>query len=1087
MPTPQDIVFARFAQDYGLLSDEEADRCWREQDAARARGEFLGFPEAAERLGVLSPYQKAGIAVLIREAGQKDGGAATRESDSSASSAPSAVSVASGSAVPAARHVAPVSEGPLPTPDAAGEAARGAAKPATGAETVADPPREGAMQAGSGLSGRAVVGDYTILRELGRGGMGIVYEAVQLKLNRRVALKVLSERGLDLEAFQRLKREALATAKLNHENVVRVYDFGVAEGLPYFTMEFVPGASLVKLVGRPEVTFERAARLMLQAAEGLKAAHAAGIVHRDIKPGNLLVTESDRVVVTDFGLARDSASATITQSNQVMGTPRYMSPEQANGVRDDVDHRTDVYSLGATLYELATGKPIFEEKDGHIFHQVLFRDPKSPRKHRPDIPLDLETIMLKATAKDAKGRYAGMAEFAEDLRRFVAGEGIRARRRSVVERVWRGVRGNRRAVGVVAVAVVVVAVIIWGLVAEAGRRSEVAEREGRRRKALELVQQAEEVAKRIEISVPETATLAEELEAARKAFAPLAKAIALAKEAVGLGGGDPIALSCLAHLYLRSGEYSLAIEALEAWIKVSPEDDLPSYLLGRALHESVLTKAAIEQLGRVVERAQEPLLTLARSRLELIRQRPADALALVDGSPRTPPYQAEILRVLGLVLSSTGNADDLAPALENVLRCIGRGQATSADYRFLGRLNRDCNHIDEARSAYLLAMAHHPYPGRLLLERTILFGNTARGLAALDYYVAIYPQEAGGYMNRAEINLAMGQPTAAEQDLAHAATLSPDDPFIVLRLMNLYKKWRGTKSASDYYARPEVQAALAPEKCIGTQAVYIAMLSCLLEFEELPDLGRHFELGSQLFQDDASFNYLHGQYLHRAKDYDGAIRLLTRAVTLAPYKVKAYVWLSRSYSRKGDLRQSIRSLSQAIQVAPDDRDLYVKRGLTYLVGLDLPRGLRDLEHAALMFPLDEVESIRDSLLSGEAGGVIETRDERLVQLTRQLMPKLSDGLCKRGQASLSSGEVARARDCFERARIIAPTRWESQFGLAEVCAHLGEWDLAVFRLQKALELGCRDFTRIESTPTLAVLRKRQEFEQVRGAMQELRR
>jgi serine/threonine protein kinase len=415
MPTPQELVFARFAVDHGLITPDEEQRCWQEREAQRGQDRCGDFKAAAEALGVLSPYQIAGIEVLLREHGAGD---ATPD-----------------------RSGTTVSEkgGPVAAP--AGEEAVGHPDSPTARDPGFSPrPASGSPPT---VDRRAMLGGYTILRELGRGGMGIVYEAIQLRLNRRVALKVLVSREMDADGLERLKREALAAAKLTHPNLVQVYDAGEEDGQPYFAMEYVSGTSLLAWIGRPEMTRERAVRLILQAAEGLHVAHSTGIVHRDVKPANLLVGPKDRLVVTDFGLARDAAAATITHSNQLLGTPRYMSPEQANGVREEVDHRTDIYSLGATLYELVTGKPIFEDLDGNIFHQVLMRDPKPPRRHDEGISVDLETLILKATAKEASARYASMADFADDLRRYLEGRPVLARRASWWELSARAVRRHR--------------------------------------------------------------------------------------------------------------------------------------------------------------------------------------------------------------------------------------------------------------------------------------------------------------------------------------------------------------------------------------------------------------------------------------------------------------------------------------------------------------------------------------------------------------------------------------------------------------------------------------------------------------------
>jgi serine/threonine protein kinase len=334
------------------------------------------------------------------------------------------------------------------------------------------------------------LGDFRIARELGRGGMGVVYEAVQLSLGRRVALKVLPfAAALDARQLQRFKTEAQAAAHLHHQNIVPVYAVGVERGVHFYAMQLIDGQNLAAVVdslrrqhhpntnGRtrhdpasaptgelpivaPEETranlsiqfstlrterpggfYRTIAKLVAQAAEALEYAHENGIVHRDIKPANLLVDARGNLWVTDFGLAQVQADASLTQTGDLLGTLRYMSPEQAGGPRGLIDHRTDVYSLGATLYELLTLKPIFDGTDRRtLLHQIMHEEPKSPRAIDRSIPLDLETIVLKAIGKHPADRYATSRDFADDLNRYLRDEPIKARRATVVQRVRKWLR-----------------------------------------------------------------------------------------------------------------------------------------------------------------------------------------------------------------------------------------------------------------------------------------------------------------------------------------------------------------------------------------------------------------------------------------------------------------------------------------------------------------------------------------------------------------------------------------------------------------------------------------------------------------------
>jgi serine/threonine protein kinase len=337
--------------------------------------------------------------------------------------------------------------------------------------------------------------------------MGVVYEAVQRSLGRRVALKVLPfAAALDAKQLRRFKNEAQAAAHLHHTNIVPVYAVGSERGVHYYAMQLIEGQNLASLIDglrrqaspagavaprpepasaptgpyppppapsplpplppgergrgegdtrpepaarvstqrsqRPAEFFRTAARLAAQAAEALDHAHQLGVVHRDVKPANILIDDAGHVWITDFGLAQFHADAGLTQTGDLVGTLRYMSPEQAEGRRVVLDHRTDVYSLGATLYELLTLRPIFEGEDRKtLLCQIMCDEPRPPRSIDRAIPPELETIVLKAVGKAPAERYATARDFADDLNRFLRHEPIQARRPTLIQRtrkwLWR--------------------------------------------------------------------------------------------------------------------------------------------------------------------------------------------------------------------------------------------------------------------------------------------------------------------------------------------------------------------------------------------------------------------------------------------------------------------------------------------------------------------------------------------------------------------------------------------------------------------------------------------------------------------------
>jgi tetratricopeptide (TPR) repeat protein len=300
---------------------------------------------------------------------------------------------------------------------------------------------------GSEMTGRRL-GPYEVVREIGRGSNGVVYEALDREDRRRLALKVLPANiALDRKTVARFEREASAAASLVHPGIVRVHEIGEVDSTHFFAMDYVEGVALDTYAESRELTVREAARLVRDAARALHHAHENGVVHRDVKPSNLLVRADGAILVTDFGLARLDKSATLTSTDAIVGTPKYMSPEQILAEKGQVDRRTDVYALAVTLFELVTGSHPFEGETVQAFlKNVLEADPVRPRSLNRKIPRALETIVLQAMDRDPDRRYPTALAFAEDLDRFLDHTPIRARRPSVALRALTWSRRHRVAV-----------------------------------------------------------------------------------------------------------------------------------------------------------------------------------------------------------------------------------------------------------------------------------------------------------------------------------------------------------------------------------------------------------------------------------------------------------------------------------------------------------------------------------------------------------------------------------------------------------------------------------------------------------------
>ncbi len=289
----------------------------------------------------------------------------------------------------------------------------------------------------------ATIGDYQLIEEIGRGGMGVVFRARQPSLDREVAVKMIQRERLSSEAdLRRFFAEASATARLEHPNIVPVYEVGDADGCPYFSMQFVDGQTLSEKVMGGPLTQHEAARIVAVVAAAIQFAHANGVLHRDLKPSNILITAAGTPLVTDFGLAKQASSdSNITRSGTVVGTPAYMSPEQASGRQGLVGPASDVYSLGCVLYFALTGHPPLDaETPMELMMRVIEQDPLPPRFHRPGIDRDLEMIVIRCLQKPIDLRYDSAGALAADLQAYLADEPVAAssgRFTQVIARVFR--------------------------------------------------------------------------------------------------------------------------------------------------------------------------------------------------------------------------------------------------------------------------------------------------------------------------------------------------------------------------------------------------------------------------------------------------------------------------------------------------------------------------------------------------------------------------------------------------------------------------------------------------------------------------
>lgn len=553
------------------------------------------------------------------------------------------------------------------------------------------------------------LGDFRIVRELGRGGMGVVYEAEQLSLGRRVALKVLPfAAALDPNHLRRFRNEALAAAHLNHPHIVPVYGIGCERGVHYYAMQLIDGQTLAALVcelrangferssqrgesdhmprtapvlgadtqplrvvglsterSHRSPTYVRAvAALAATAAEALEHAHRMGVVHRDIKPANLMLDGRGHVWVADFGLAQVRGGPDLTLTGDVIGTLRYMAPEQAAAKHDLVDHRADVYSLGVTLYELLTLTPAVAGQDRpEVLHRLLDGDWPNTRRLNPAVPADLETVVCKATAREPGDRYPTAQEFADDLRRFVAGRPVAARRPGLARRAAAWAGRHRQLVTAAGLALVLTSLgLTASLVYVATERTETTRQRDHARRAVDDMYT--DVAERWLDQEPE-------LEGVQREF--LLKALAYYQEFARDDRGNQEVRAAAARAYRRVGDIQRRMEVFPDAENAYRE---AVARFRRLAEEYPARREFAEELAACHHALGELLVQTKRHSASEAEYREAIALRerLLDGSANPARSRRDLgasVTRLGRVVQLTGRTDQAADQYERALDLLG--------------------------------------------------------------------------------------------------------------------------------------------------------------------------------------------------------------------------------------------------------------------------------------------------------------------------------------------------------------------------------------------------------------------------------
>jgi tetratricopeptide (TPR) repeat protein len=846
-------------------------------------------------------------------------------------------------------------------------------------------------------------GRYTIEKKLGEGGMGIVYLSIDPGLNRRVAIKVITSD--DQEMLERFQREAQAVAKLKHPNIVQVYEAGTIDKKPYFTMDYIEGFSLEKLAqSRTPELFPKIARVILQTASALQYAHSRGIIHRDIKPANILIDKSGKAFITDFGLAKQltGVGRSLTISGTVIGTPEYMSPEQAQGKKDQMDQLSDIFSLGATLYYCLTGQPPFQSQElFEVLSKVVYEDPPLPGAIVRIVPKDLETICLKCMEKDKSRRYQSVAELAEDLRRYLSGEPVAAQRASTISKIWRRVKKNKPAAAGIALglAVTCAAGIIWlyssaqtaGKAAKYLKEAQGLYYEYKYEEALAVCEKVlelsplnieadelkEECLRAIKKKASEGKMTKEELERRTKTTALLDRARSLvdvedkrklAKQALEIDPDCSDAYLVIALTYKAEKDYNRAYEYFTKAINTSPN---PAYVY----YERAIITADIFN-------------------------RPKDALPDFKKVIELDPNSYMGYYSNGVGEMAMGNLDK---AIDHLNRAIKLKPNYTSAYLARGLAYSKKNDLDRAISDCDKAIELKPDEAYFYYNRGVIYGDKEKHEEAIaDYTKAIElnPQYVFAYNNRGTAYIELKDYNAAITDLSKAIDLDPKDP------LHHYNRGRAFHEWGHYD---------------------FAMVD--------------FSKAIELDPNESGFYHSRGLSYLSMKDYDNTIRDLTRAIELNPSFAAAYFNRALAYHKKNEDISAIADLNRAIELDPKDANAYFSRGNAYDGIGEYVKAIDDYNRAIKLNPN------KAELYNNRAGTYLNMKDYDLAiaDCTKaiKLGPQLAMPYRNRGKAYFAKGDYARTIADYTKAIGLEPQYAPNYNCRADAYLNAKDYDRAI--------------------------------------------
>ncbi|MEW6027288.1 MAG: tetratricopeptide repeat protein, partial [Planctomycetota bacterium] len=779
-------------------------------------------------------------------------------------------------------------------------------------------------------------GHYKLERKLGQGGMGAVYLAFDTTLNRRVALKIMLLS--DAESEERFLREARAAAKLKHPNITQVYEIGTIGKQHYFTMDYIEGVGLDEVVCNNERKLQprQVAEIVRDIALALDYAHSQGIVHRDIKPSNILVDSANKPFLTDFGLAKEISGLekSLTLTGTIVGTPDYMSPEQAKGEKNAVDARSDIFSLGATLYYSFTGHSPFKGEELYeVMNNVINKEPVTPLKLAPNLHRDLETICLKCMEKEQNRRYQSAGELAGDLTSFLAGEAISARPAGFITRVVKKARKHKTiALTVLGAAVLIAAVaLVLTLFFSSSQENRA---------------KAEAILSKIRMGEPSAEMKITVAQEALKIDPSFAEAWEILSEGY-YGKKDCIKeVECLnkvielaperASAYYKRGwtyyyelkEPDKAVADFEKVVEIAPDSYMGFFAKGFVEIKGRRFESAIESLNKAVKiKPDAPHLYRERAVVHLHLGKTDLALKDWDKAIELKPDDAGTYYSRGSFYNMRG---EYKKAMADFQKVMELNTKDAGAYAMLGDIYYKRKEFDRAIAYYTKAieLKHHNMPMvyncRGLCYQEKEPPDNDKALADFNMAAEAAPQYCEAIYNRGHIYLRKGNYERALSDFTRVIELNPAKPFAYYhRGVALVWKGKYEQAVADFSKAIELERTNAVEPYNRRAAAYLHLGQ---QSNAMADWSRAIEL-----QPNNEEAYLRRAEFYRMnKSYDKAVVDYTKTLEINPKNNKAYSGRGQTYLGLNRYDEAIADYDMAIKYGQDNGMLYYSRGFAYV-------------------------------------------------------------------------------------------------------------------------------------------------------------